>query len=1249
MSKSIQVVLGALLCAVVGLALAGPANAAFGYQRTGVFAQTVNDGTGVVQTHNGRIAVKTSTGDVYETDTVNDRIDVYRPNSTDADPLTTFGTGDLTDPYGIAVDQSTGDVYVSDSGNSRVQRFTSDNAATPAFTLDPTPLSLPGSASALAFDQAAGELVYIDPSSQQIRRADTAGTAFTGDTSGAAFTSLQDLAVTSTGEIIVVDSTGDPAQGSGESRVERFAADGAHNGSLGPVAGAATVAVIANGDRIAVSGAQDNINNVAYATLSVFTNDGALESTTSSGEQYSIVTGLAADDGANGRLYVASDATPPYGYMYGNASVQAYEPFPLPTVGTPTVSAVTGNSAHLSATIDPQGGTTTYRFETSTDANSWTAIDPDTDGDEDAGSGTGDVTVAADAVDLPPNTAYYVRVIATKNGVGVISGQVQFTSGVIVATVAYPDHAPYQPYEDEAYLNAKVNPRHAPVSVHFEYGPTTAYGQTTNSQSIPAGDSSVAIIHHIRDLTPGTTYHFRIVATNGAGETTGADQSFTTLSPPGPDTCPNAAIRAQQHTQGLADCRAFEQVSPVDKNGVSVSWNHTVQASPGGDAVAYAAPGAFPGAATNLLNSYYIGRRSATGWATDPIDAPQANSYSQIGAASLFLTSDLSSTMQFSERALAGGVEGGGNLYLRDNLTGSRTLAASASSFLLENNLVPVAWRQPVAASTDLSHFAFTTEAGGLVPEIPNDGGSQAYETVNGSVRLVGYLPDGSIPPSSIIGTNFANAQSGPPLTNAVSADGRRIFFESPARFGALYVRVDGTTTVPISVSHRTGGPTEPQPATFLGASKNGDVVYFTTDINTPLTDDDIGGLYRYHLDTGVLDHLTSARYDSSVGGRMIVSVPAISADGSTAYFLSPYNLADGATGGGLYVVRNGELSFVGKVVQGPNAFGSPDGRFFVFASSDRVTGYDNENPACHPNQLLSFFVEGVCSEVFRYDAETKKLDCLSCLANPAGSRHSHLGWPDRTVSDYGPRGVLNDGRVFFSTGESLVAGDVNGRQDVYVWRDGVARLISDGRAAADATFADASADGRDVFFTTSARLAGSDTDDEVDLYDARQGGGLSAQNDVAVTVAPCTEDGCQGVPESASGREVAGSVSFVGAGDGSSAGSGAGVVKPKVSGPRAVRGVMARLMVKVPGRGRISTSGPGLSSSSITAGKAGSYRVAVRLSQRSQRTLKRKHRLTVRVVVRFTPATGRAQSVGVSMTFKTITTTSTSSKKGRS
>jgi hypothetical protein len=38
----------------------------------------------------------------------------------------------------------------------------------------------------------------------------------------------------------------------------------------------------------------------------------------------------------------------------------------------------------------------------------------------------------------------------------------------------------------------------------------------------------------IGGLTASTTYHFRIVATNSAGTTYGADRTFTTLGPTGP-------------------------------------------------------------------------------------------------------------------------------------------------------------------------------------------------------------------------------------------------------------------------------------------------------------------------------------------------------------------------------------------------------------------------------------------------------------------------------------------------------------------------------------------------------------------------------------------------------------------------------------------------------------------------------------------------------------------------------------------
>jgi hypothetical protein len=90
---------------------------------------------------------------------------------------------------------------------------------------------------------------------------------------------------------------------------------------------------------------------------------------------------------------------------------------------------------------------------------------------------------------------------------------------------------------------------------------------------------------------------------------------------------------------------------------------------------------------------------------------------------------------------------------------------------------------------------------------------------------------------------------------------------------------------------------------------------------------------------------------------------------------------------------------------------------------------------------------------------------------------------------------MLNDGRVFFTSAAPLVPQDTNGQADVYEWEEGEPHLISRGSSAANpSVFNDASADGSDVFFTTSQSLVPLDQDEIIDLYDARENGGFLPQ-----------------------------------------------------------------------------------------------------------------------------------------------------------
>ena len=83
-------------------------------------------------------------------------------------------------------------------------------------------------------------------------------------------------------------------------------------------------------------------------------------------------------------------------------------------------------------------------------------------------------------------------------------------------------------------LSGWVNPNGSPTNYYFQYGKTTSYGNT-----IPAppggylgnGTSSLYAWNIVSGLEPGTTYHYRIVATNSSGTSYGTDQAFTTAVP----------------------------------------------------------------------------------------------------------------------------------------------------------------------------------------------------------------------------------------------------------------------------------------------------------------------------------------------------------------------------------------------------------------------------------------------------------------------------------------------------------------------------------------------------------------------------------------------------------------------------------------------------------------------------------------------------------------------------------------------
>ncbi len=90
-------------------------------------------------------------------------------------------------------------------------------------------------------------------------------------------------------------------------------------------------------------------------------------------------------------------------------------------------------------------------------------------------------------------------------------------------------------------------------------------------------------------------------------------------------TCPNEALRSGSSSANLPDCRAYEQTSPTNKNGLDITGIYpVVKSSPSGDRVSFAATNGLPGGAGAQEVPLYLATRGAANWTTQGILAPES-------------------------------------------------------------------------------------------------------------------------------------------------------------------------------------------------------------------------------------------------------------------------------------------------------------------------------------------------------------------------------------------------------------------------------------------------------------------------------------------------------------------------------------------------------------------------------------------------------------------------------------------------
>jgi phosphodiesterase/alkaline phosphatase D-like protein len=297
---------------------------------------------------------------------------------------------------------------------------------------------------------------------------------------------------------------------------------------------------------------------VDYGTTETYGKSAPCSSLPGSGSSPVAVSAAVTGLSANTTYHFRVVATNSGGTTDGADQTFKTPPNP-PTVVTKAASSITQTTATLNATVNPNGGSVSsceLEYGPTESYGSSAACSPS------PGSGGSPVGVSAAVTGLSANTTYHFRVVATNAGGAGTGSDGAFKTLPNPPTVVTGSGSPVA--QTTATLNATVNPNGGEVtSCEFEYGTTETYGKSAPCSSLPgSGSSPVAVSAAVAGLGPNTTYHFRVVATNPGGTSSGADQTFKTL--------PNAPTVATKAASSIAQTTAMLNAT-VNPNGGEVS------------------------------------------------------------------------------------------------------------------------------------------------------------------------------------------------------------------------------------------------------------------------------------------------------------------------------------------------------------------------------------------------------------------------------------------------------------------------------------------------------------------------------------------------------------------------------------------------------------------------------------------------------------------------------------------------------
>jgi NHL repeat-containing protein len=213
---------------------------------------------------------------------------------------------------------------------------------------------------------------------------------------------------------------------------------------------------------------------------------------------------------------------------------------PNPLAATGAASGITQTAANLAGAVTP-GSTgpnsdTTWHFQYGTDTGYTGGSVPATPGD--AGVGTSAVAVSTALTGLAPNTTYHFRLVASNANSDPAADPAaapQLAHGADHTFTTLPAEPlldqPSSLTETTVTLNGAVNPSGHDLHYTFQYGPSSAYRQSTPLTDAGEGGALTSVSVSLTALTPGVTYHYRLVATGAGAESYSPDSMFTLYAP----------------------------------------------------------------------------------------------------------------------------------------------------------------------------------------------------------------------------------------------------------------------------------------------------------------------------------------------------------------------------------------------------------------------------------------------------------------------------------------------------------------------------------------------------------------------------------------------------------------------------------------------------------------------------------------------------------------------------------------------